>query len=601
MEDSSADIKERSSSRASSSSSRLEGEKVLLFGRLSEVFDLPVHRLVEIFLESSDTEFETMKQSLVMPNGSRNPPDEESSSSSTDDTACRHCHTHLHSRHTQSQNQPGPGAGAAGTGTGAGAVPTPQGSSFSRSSLLLQYVRPSLPVPVPHDDPHREVYLQRLTDTLLYALSHRDLELVAQVVEQYPGVGAALKTDDLSTLLHSNPSIQTLRTLLNEGVDPNTFDKYGSTMLHKYVLDKDTDFLKLLLNFSADCNIEDLQNQRSAVQLAALQGDFEALYTMVTTSKIPVKVEKPDFDGNSLLHLVLQSEFPAVQYKVITMFLLDRGLSPAAKNLHGETPLHYFCVNQSLCGIPFIEPLFEMLLEALAEGGRASSMCSESSASSSSSRNGGGGRGGRGSCVDLRDDDDCTPLIIACAHREWELCKLLLLSGADMNIPCSMSSKLLTRGCDTTRRGLGGVTDFQADCTTGDLMPRSVRQKIFPHISAAQSLISLVSRDRCMNCAAQFADPASASIITGGIVSLFTAEPKVHCRNCGRVVCQECIVQSDLPFDQLPDYLKEASRSSGRSSGGDEASPSLAGGGDIRACVVCHPILSKDMKIAKFW
>lgn len=585
--DESTDAKEREYV----STSLLVSEKDLLFGRLCEVFDLPASKLQELFLESSDTEFEKMKKYLLPFSGSSSgkSADEGSSSSSTDDVS-------------------------------GSLLPAPK-SKRGSSLLLLQYVRPSLPDPVPHDDPRREDYLQSLTDILLYALSHRDMELVEQIVATAPEVASTLKAEDLSVLLYSNPSYKTLHTLLQEGVDPNTFDKYGSTLLHKYVLDKDMDFIKLLLSFSADCNIEDRQNQRCAVQLAALQGDFDALYAMIATSKIPVKIDKPDFDGNSLLHLVLQSEFPAVQYKSITMLLLDRGLSPAARNLHGETPLHYFCVNQSLCGIPFIEPLFEMLLEALALGWRSDS--SSSSVRNSSSSSSSDSRGG--SSVNLCDDDDCTPLIIACAHREWELCKLLLLSGADMNIPCSMSSKLLTRGCDTTRRGLGGVTDFQADCTTGDLMPRSVRQKIFPYISSAQSLIDLTSRDRCMNCAAQFTDPAASTshiiAVAGGLVSLFTAEPKTHCRNCGRVVCQECIVQSDLPFDQLPDYLKEASSSSSsssdRSSGssarsrsrsdsgsGKEATvthPHAHSGEDIRACVVCHPILSKDMKIAKFW
>lgn len=291
-----------------------------------------------------------------------------------------------------------------------------------------------------------------------------------------------------------------------------------------------------------------MRNQRTPLQLTALQGDFEALYSLLTASLVPVKVDKPDFDGNSLLHLVLLSEFPDVQYKSIAMLLLDRGLSPTAKNLRGETPLHYFCVNQTLCGSVYVEPLFELLLE----------------------------EGLKDGSVNLLDDDRCTPLIIACAHREWELCKILIRRGADMNIPCSMSSALLIRGCDMSR---SEMMDFESDCTTADLMPRSVRHKIFPYICSAQSFVDPETRDRCMNCAALF--PTDGNSFT----NLFSAETKTNCVNCGRVVCQECVVQSDLPVQKLPEYLREACGSAN----------------EVRVCLVCHPILSKDLILAKYW
>jgi ankyrin repeat protein len=512
----------------------LERGKVALFDRLSAVFSLSAPELQEIFLESSDADFEQRRKSLLHSIAN--------TCSSASGSICSRCNglvviSDSGESKTKAIDEEG------------STTDDPSGVYSEGQSGLLQYARPLLPSPVPRGDSRRADYLQRLAETLLYALTHHDCHLVEKIVQECPEVVTGLKEEDLSSLVHSIQSYKTLHLLLEEGrVDPNIFDKYGSTLLHKYVLDKDIEFVKLLLKHSVDCNIEDRRNQRSAVQLAALQGNFEALYIMVTTSKIPVKVEKPDFDGNSLLHLVLQSEIPDVQYKSIAMFLLDRGLSPDAKNLHGETPLHYFCVNQSLCGISFIEPLFEMLVEGLT-----------------------------GESVDLRDDDHCTPLIIACAHREWELCKILIRHGADMNIPCSMSSRLLTRGCDTSRSEVFQL-DFESDCTTGDLMPRSVRKKIFPYICSAQSLIDLDSRDRCMNCAALFPDTNSG-------FSLFGSGPKAHCRNCGRVVCQECLVQSDLPFHQLPEYLKDSCDSKD----------------DIRVCVICHPILSKDMKIVKFW
>ena len=488
-----------------------------LFHRLNSVFDLPEEKLREIFLDSSDEEFQILKNSVLLLN-----------SSVVNSNGVRNI-----SRDEQ--------------------------RSFSgetmdeRRSSLMEYIRPVLPTPVPLDHADRHNYINTVADVLYYALSHRDTTLLENIVHDCPDVLAQLDNRDKGRLLLNLQSCNTIEYLLKEGVDPNAMDKYGSTLLHKFVMDRDIDAVKLLIKYNADCNIEDKMNQRSALQLAALQGFFDAFYVMVTGSKVPVKIEKCDFDGNTLLHLALQSEYPNVEYKSMTMFLLDKGLSPSAKNLYGETPLHYFCVNRTLCSIPFIEPLFELLLEAIF-----------------TAKNG-------AKTVDLLDNEHCTPLIIACAYREWELCKILLRHGADMNIPCSMNSRLLTRGLDKSMKGVA-VPEFESDCTTGDLMPRSVRQKIYPYISSAQSVIDPESRDRCMNCAAVFPS-------MNGPLSLFVAAPKCHCRNCGRVVCEECIVQSDLPFKELPEYLQSSSESKA----------------DIRVCVICHPILSKDLKIEKFW
>jgi ankyrin repeat protein len=490
-------------------------EAGVLFSRLSAVLGRPVEELQRELVRASDDEFQQWKDTLHSSQGtplvSGSCLDESSGMDDDKDV----------------------GSGVNGIVKGL-------------TGGLMKYTRPLLPNPVSIDDPGRATYIQQLVDALKFSLSYHDSSYVQDIVLQCPQVVIGLDTDTLPMLMHSTHSYDSLHILLKEGVDANIFDKFGSTLLHKYVSDRNFDVVKLLLTFKADCNIEDKRNQRTPLQLAALQGDFDALYALMTQSKVPVKVDKPDFDGNSLLHLVLQSEFPNVQYKSITMLLLDRGLSPIAKNLRGETPLHYFCVNQSLCGTSNIEPLFEMLLQ----------------------------EGLRGGSVDLLDKDRCTPLIIACAHREWELCKILIRHGADMNIPCSMSSALLIRGCDRSR---SEVMDFESDCTTNDIMPRSIRHKIFPYICSTQSLIDPHSRDRCMNCAALFP--------TGSSFNIFSADPKPNCLNCGRVVCQDCIVQSDLPFDKLPQYLQDGCESHD----------------DIRVCLICHPILSRDLVIEKYW
>ena len=52
--------------------------------------------------------------------------------------------------------------------------------------------------------------------------------------------------------------------------------------------------------------------------------------------------------------------------------------------------------------------------------------------------------------INICDNENCTPLILACIHRKFELCKLLLLNKANMNISCPMNCHLLKKDYSQT-------------------------------------------------------------------------------------------------------------------------------------------------------
>ena len=169
--------------------------------------------------------------------------------------------------------------------------------------------------------------------------------------------------------------------------------------------------------------------------------------------------------------------------------------------------------------------------------------------------------------VNIRDADGCTPLVIASVYREWTICRFLLESGADMNLPCPMSSHLLQKSQDDSSRStsrdsqLYKISDgkpkssprnaaLSSDCTASDLMPRSVRVHLFGYIRVAQSRIPLESRDRCMNCGGTFDSARSGA---SKAFSFFRSENSLKhtCKHCCRVLCANCC-SNEVPKHLVP-------------------------------------------------
>jgi len=190
-------------------------------------------------------------------------------------------------------------------------------------------------------------------------------------------------------------------------------------------------FLQVLLSYdfdpstsrTMDPNTLELVGHQSCLHLCAELHDFEQLTVLGTESKILSDINVADADGNTVLHAVAEINSGTPSHQKAFIILLDKGIAPDARNGRGVTALHLLCANRSFSEAEMIEPLIEVLCTLLLP------------LSSSYSRvlflqlllN-------MGCNPNARDASGCTPLIIACAHREWSVCEILLQFGADMNV-----------------------------------------------------------------------------------------------------------------------------------------------------------------------
>jgi ankyrin repeat protein len=436
---------------------------------------------------------------------------------------------------------------------------------------------PTLPAYKPSTHPEREGYLRTMhallqeavqngeVDTARYVLSSCPKVIAMRSKEPPPGGGECqhqtilhtvceqqmvdfvdlflqynpdpdAQTADGKSYLHlvSDPTI--VEMLCIDGADPNLLDKTGQTPLHVYVAHKLYECARNLVRRGADPNIEDWRNRKSPLQSAAAMGDYLLLHILLTESKIAPKIDKPDFDGNTLLHLVCMTEAPGSQVFKCIMLLLDRGASPRAVNIRGITPLHFIAGNQHIwhsseASKEEVVQLVQLLLTLSVD-------------------------------VNARDADGCTALVVACAHRKFELCQTLLKCSADMNIPCAMNSYLLRRGNHSEEESqVDGM-----DLTASDLFPPGrKRNEIFAHISSRQTPVDLESRTRCMNCAVS---------VKGG----FFSQTKFNCCMCGRVVCEDCTDKLHVvKADRAPPFLC-----------------ALPGEDLLHVCIVCGPIIAEN-------
>lgn len=193
-----------------------------LFGRLSVVFGRPASELCQAFLRSSDAEFAQLRislQSQLVVHDSKDTSNGHLCNSSIQ------CQSRMNIHESSSVDDP----------------------SHAETVSSRGYTRPPLPPPVPPGDTPSDDYLSQLTDALKYALSFRDSACVQDIALQCPRVVTSLGAEDLSAVLHSELSYNSLHCLLQDGADANTFDKFGSTLLHRYISDQNLEFTKLLL------------------------------------------------------------------------------------------------------------------------------------------------------------------------------------------------------------------------------------------------------------------------------------------------------------------------------------------------------------------
>jgi ankyrin repeat protein len=413
------------------------------------------------------------------------------------------------------------------------------------------------------------------------------------------------------TCLHYSDNAELTTMLLDSGCNPNIQDDQGYTPLHLNTMSCNTACVKVLLAYGADPTVCDAARRRSVIHVAVDTGNPELLACILLESRHLIQLNSPDNDGNSAIHLASMSTNRSGQQQKMITLLLDRGASALVLNNRQISALHFVTANRFLCESSLAEPLVEILLDQEAS-------------------------------PNAQDCDGCTPLVIAAAHREWGLCRLLLEAGGDLNIPCPMNCYMLSH--NVLFNSARDEFIKKSECTASDLLPRKARSMLFPYICVMQTLIPSEQRDHCMNCGEMFCGSGSSSSASGtsssssggggGISSLFggggmasigigktssgrslstatttttttvsedagskffgkkstgfmtnlfqsfgLSSGKHHCRMCNRVVCQDCS-SNYLELENMPEFFQENCK---------KAEPSY------RVCKVCFGIQAAAM------
>lgn len=159
-----------------------------------------------------------------------------------------------------------------------------------------------------------------------------------------PTLHQAVRTQDL----------ETVATLINEGIDVNKKNSEGYTSLHLAVIWKSEKIIELLLSAGADVNIKN-DHDSTALQYA-LNYPYENFDIIKTLIEAGGDVNSRDsIKGSSALHWsVEQNDINMADY------LLTRGANVNLKDYKGQTPLHWFVAhNQGRSHLDLLEMLLK--------------------------------------------------------------------------------------------------------------------------------------------------------------------------------------------------------------------------------------------------
>lgn len=133
-----------------------------------------------------------------------------------------------------------------------------------------------------------------------------------------------------------------VRTLIDEGMDPNTTDAYGTPLLHQAVLTADLGLVELLLSYEVDLNAFNRVGQ-TALTLAARWGHLEQLERLLKAGADP-NAAGQDYQLTPLMGSVIGRNLE------ITNILLEAGASIDHKDkINDAAALHwaFFYGNES--------------------------------------------------------------------------------------------------------------------------------------------------------------------------------------------------------------------------------------------------------------
>lgn len=168
--------------------------------------------------------------------------------------------------------------------------------------------------------------------------SKEQIALVNLFVQNGAKINLSIKTDEGKTLLHQTKSAKLAEFIIAQGVDVNSKDENGNTLLHFAVLKENYELVNLLIYKNADLNLKNQENEAPlnlAIGLAYRGGIYNPqIAKLLINNGADINVKNP-IENLSLLHLAVKKND-----KGFINFLLDKGININAKDSSKSTALH---------------------------------------------------------------------------------------------------------------------------------------------------------------------------------------------------------------------------------------------------------------------
>lgn len=168
---------------------------------------------------------------------------------------------------------------------------------------------------------------------------------VGAVVQHYNTMERILRT---GTELVVEIGVDGLRALIAAGIDVNSADTSGQTVLHRASIEGNTGAVRTLLEVGADINAATVIHRKTSLSLASENGYLEIVKTLLEAGADP---NATDIHGRTSLHRALDAGCTKIINK-----LIEAGADPEAIDFRGETPLHRAC---SMGEIVLVEALLD--------------------------------------------------------------------------------------------------------------------------------------------------------------------------------------------------------------------------------------------------
>ena len=249
-----------------------------------------------------------------------------------------------------------------------------------------------------------------------------------EIVQSVIDLGADVNTTNnrnVTALMEAckEGNLDTIKTLLNAGADPNIADIDGHTWIHYAIIaDNSKETVQSIVSLGADVNTTN-NHSITALMIACMKGNIDAVDVLLHAGADP---NIADTDVETLIHYAVQEDCS----KEILQATIDHGADVNSTNMYGETALLIACKKGNIDAI-------HVLLNAGADPNIANAKdetCIHHAIVEGCSKETLQAIINHGADVNSTNKNNVTSLMTACENGNIDAIDVLLNAGANPNI-----------------------------------------------------------------------------------------------------------------------------------------------------------------------